>query len=174
MYVRESWTVKKAECWRIDAFELLCWRQLLRVPCTARRSNQLILKEINAEYSLEVLMLKLKLQYFCHLMWRTDSLEKILRLGEIEGGEGDNSRWDCWMASPAPWTWAWASSRSWWWTGNPGTAVHWVLKSLTQLNTWTELRICWVLGSKVAMYYKLSIYLLANVYIGMLLRFKQY
>ena len=121
MYVCESWTIKEAECWRIDAFELWCWRRLLRVPCTARRSNQLILKEINAEYSLEVLMLKLKLQYFGHLMWRTDSLEKTVMLGEIEGGEGDDSRWDGWMASPTPWTWVWASSGSWWWTENPGT-----------------------------------------------------
>jgi len=86
MYGCESWTVKKAECWRIDAFELWCWRRLLRVPCTARRSNQSILKEINPEYSLEGLMLKLKLQYFGHLMWRADSLEKTLMLGKIEGG----------------------------------------------------------------------------------------
>ena len=82
----ESWTIKKAEHWRIDAFELFCWRTLLRVPWTARRSNQSILKEINPEYSLEGLMLKLKLQYFDHLMRRTDSLEKTLMLGKIEGG----------------------------------------------------------------------------------------
>ena len=80
----ESWTIKKAECWRIDAFELWCWR-LLRVPCTARRSNQSILKEINPEYLLEGLMLKLKLQYFGYLMWRADSLEKTLILEKIEG-----------------------------------------------------------------------------------------
>ena len=86
MYGCESWTIKKAECQRIDAFELWCWRKLLRVPWTARRSSQSILKEINPEYSLEGLMLKLKLQYFGHLMGRTDSLEKILRLGKIEGG----------------------------------------------------------------------------------------
>ena len=82
----ESWTVKKAECRRIDAFELWCWRRLLRVPWTARRSNQSILKEISPEYSLEGLMLKLKLQYSDHLMRRTDSLEKTLMLGKIEGG----------------------------------------------------------------------------------------
>ena len=82
----ESWTVKKAEHQRIDAFELWCWRRLLRVPWTARRSNQSILKEISPEYSLEGLMLKLKLQYFGHLMWRTDSLEKTPMLGKIEGG----------------------------------------------------------------------------------------
>ena len=85
MYGCESWTIKKAEHWRIEAFEMWYWRRLLRVPWTARRSNQSILKEISPEYSLEGLMLKLKLQYFGHLMWRTDSLEKILMLGRIEG-----------------------------------------------------------------------------------------
>ena len=85
IYGCESWTIKKAERWRIDAFELWCWKSLLRVPWTARRSNQSILKEISPEYSLEGLMLKLKLQYFGHLMWRTDSLEKTLMLGKIEG-----------------------------------------------------------------------------------------
>ena len=85
MYGCESWTVKKAEHRRIDAFELWCWRSLLRVPWTARRSNQSIVKEINPEYSLEGLMLKLKLQYFCHLMQRIDSFEKTLMLGKIEG-----------------------------------------------------------------------------------------
>ena len=85
MYGCESWTIKKAECQRIDAFELWCWRRLLRVPWTARRLNQSILKEISPEYSLEVLMLKLKLQYFGHLMGRTDLSEKTLILGKIEG-----------------------------------------------------------------------------------------
>ena len=85
MYGYESWTIKKAECRRMDAFELWCWRRLLRVPWTARRSNQSILKEINPEYSLEGLMLKLKLQYLGHLMQRTDSLEKTLILGKLEG-----------------------------------------------------------------------------------------
>ena len=85
MYGCESWTIKKAECQRIDAFELWCWIRLLRVPWTARRSNQSILKEISSEYSLEGLMLRLKLQYFGHLMWKTDSLEKTLMLGKIEG-----------------------------------------------------------------------------------------
>ena len=84
VYRCESWIIKKAECWRIDAFELWCWRRLLRVPYTAR-SNQWILKEINPEYSIEGLMLKLKLQYFGHLMQRADSLEKSLMLGKIEG-----------------------------------------------------------------------------------------
>ena len=86
MYGCESWTMKKAERQRIDAFELWCWRRLLRVPWTARRSNQSILKEISPEYSWEGLMLKLKLQYFGHLMQKTDSLEKILMLGKIKGG----------------------------------------------------------------------------------------
>ena len=85
MYGCESWTIKKAECWGIDAFELWCWRRLLRVPWTARRSNQSILKEINSEYPLEGLMLRLKLQYFDYLLWRTDLLEKTLVLGKIEG-----------------------------------------------------------------------------------------
>ena len=85
MYRCESWTIKKAECQRTDAFELWCWRRLLRVPWTARRSNQPILKEISPEYFSEGLRLKLKLQYFGHLMGRTDSLEKTLRLGKVEG-----------------------------------------------------------------------------------------
>ena len=120
MYGYESWTIKKAESRRIDAFELWCWRRLLRVPWTTRRSNQSILKEISPEYSLEGLMLKLKLEYFGHLMWRTDSLEKTLLLGKIEGGgEGDDRGWD-WIASPTQWTWVWASSRRWWRTGKPG------------------------------------------------------
>ena len=87
VYGCESWTIKKAECRRIDAFELWCWRRPLRVPWTARRSNQFILKEISPEYSLEGLVLKLKLQYFGHLMQQTDSLEKTLMLGKIEGGK---------------------------------------------------------------------------------------
>ena len=95
-YGGESWTIKRAERQRIDAFELWCWRRLLRVPWTARRSNLSILKEISFEYSLEGLMLKLKLQYFGHLMLRTDSLEKTLMLGKVEGGtrrEGQRMRW---------------------------------------------------------------------------------
>ena len=87
IYGCESWTIKKAEHWRIDAFELWCWRRFLRVPWTARRSNQSILKEISPEFSVEGLTLKLKFQYFGHLMWRADSLEKILMLGKIEGGK---------------------------------------------------------------------------------------
>ena len=99
-YGCESWTVKKAECRRIEAFELWCWRRLLRVPWTARRSNQSILKKISPEYSLEGMILKLKLQYFGQLMRKTDSLEMTLMLGKIEGRrKGDNRGWDGWMAS---------------------------------------------------------------------------
>ena len=120
MYGCESWTIKKADRWRIDAFELWCWSRLLRVPWTARRSNQSILKEISPEYSLEGLMLKLKLQYFSHLMRSTDSFEKTLMLGKIEAGRvGDDRQWDGWMASLTGWTWVWVSSGSWWWTGKP-------------------------------------------------------
>ena len=118
MYGCESWTIKKAERWRIDAFELWCWRRPLRVPWAARRSNQSILKEISPEYSLEGLMLKQKLQYFSHLMQRTDSLERTLMLGKIE--EGDDRRWDGWMASLTQWTWVWVNFGSWWWTRKPG------------------------------------------------------
>ena len=99
-------------CRRIDTFELWCWRRLLRIPWMARRSNQSILKEINPEYLLEGLMLKLNLQYFGHLKWRTDSLEKILMLGKIEGGKRGNRGWDSWMASPTQWTWVWVNSGS--------------------------------------------------------------
>ena len=94
MYGCESWTVKKAEHWRIDAFELWCWRRLLRVPWTTRRSKQSIPRKINPKYSLEGLLLKLKLQYFGHLMWTTDSLEKILMLGRIEGRRGRGQQRD--------------------------------------------------------------------------------
>ena len=108
MYGCESWITEKAEHQRIDAFELWCWRRLLRVPWTARRSNQSILKEISPEYSLEELMLKLKLQYFGHLMRRTDSLEKTLMLGKIERRR--RRGWDGWMTSLTQCTWVWASS----------------------------------------------------------------
>ena len=118
MYGCESWTIKKAEHQRIDAFELWCWRRLLRVPWTARRSNQSILKEISPEYSLEGLMLKLKLQYFGHLMQR----KKRPWCWEImkAGGERDDKGWDGWMASAIQWTWVWACSGNCWWTGKPG------------------------------------------------------
>ena len=125
MYGRESWTIKKAECRKTDAFELWCWRRLLKVSWTARRSNQSILKEISPEYSLQGLMLKLKRQYFGNLMGRTDSLENTLILGMIEGRRRRSDRgWDGWITPPTWWTQVWASPGSWWWTGKPG-----VLKS---------------------------------------------
>ena len=141
-YGCESWTIKKAECQRIDAFELWCWRRLLRVPWTARRFNQSILKEISLGCSLEGLMLKLKLQYFGHLMWRTDSLEKTLIIGKVKVGEGDDRGWDGWLASPTQWTWVWVNSGSWWLTGRPGMLQSMGLQRVgqdwvTELN-WTE------------------------------------
>ena len=145
MYGCKSCTVKKAECWRIDAFELWCWRRLLRVPWTARRSNQSILKEISPGCFLEGLMLKLKLQYFGHLMRRGDfTLTHWKRLwcweGLEAGGEGDNRGWNGWMASLTRWKWVWVNSGSWWWTGRPGVraAVHGVAKSQTRLSNRTE------------------------------------
>ena len=121
MYGCESWTIKTAEHRRIDAFELWCWTRLLRVPWTARRSNQSILKEISPGCSLEGLMLKLKLQYFSHLMRRVDSLEKTLVLGRIEGGRRRGRQRMRWLdVSLTQWTWVWINSGSWWWTGKPG------------------------------------------------------
>ena len=122
MYGCESWTLKKAECWSIYAFELSCWRRFLRVPWTARRSNQSILKEISPEYSLGELMVKLKLQYFGHLMRRTGWFEKTLMLGKIEGGRRrgqQRMRWLEGITDPMG-TWVWVNSGSWWWTRRPG------------------------------------------------------
>ena len=111
-YVWICWTIKKTEHRRTDAFQLWCWRRLLRVPWTAQTSNESILKQINPEYSLKELMLKLKLQYFGHLMQRTDSLEKTLMLGNIEvRRRRDDRGWNGWMTSPTQWTWIWANSR---------------------------------------------------------------
>ena len=139
VYGCESWTVKKAERRRIDAFELRCWRRLLKVPWTAGRSSQSILKEISPGCSLEGLMLKLELQYSGHLMRRVDSLEKTLMLEGLEaGGEGDNRRWDGWVASPTRWTWVWVNSGHWWWTGRPG--VLWFMGLQRVRHDWaTEL-----------------------------------
>ena len=121
MYGCKSWTIKKAECWRIDGFELWCWRRLLRVPWTARRSNQSILNEVSSEYSLEGLILKLKLQYFGHLMWRTDSLEKTLMLGKIEGRRRRGQQRMKWLDGITDsMDRVWVNSRSWWWTVRPG------------------------------------------------------
>ena len=134
-----EWELAHKESWALQnwCFELRFWRRLLRVPWTARRSNQSILKEISPEYSLEELILKLKLQYFGLLMRRTDSLEKTLMLVKIEGRRMDDRGWDGLMASPTWWTCSNASSGSRWWTGKPG-----VLQSMgfqTQLSIWTEL-----------------------------------
>ena len=121
MYGCESWTVKKAECRRIDPFELWCWRWLFRVPRTERKSNQSILKEISPGCPLEGLMLKLKLQYFGHLMEELIHWKRFWGWeGLGAGGEGDDRGWDGWMASLIQWTWVWVNSGSWWWTGRPG------------------------------------------------------
>ena len=114
-----EWTIKKAEHRRIDAFELWCWRRLLRVPWTARRSNKSILKGISPGCTLEGLILKLKLQYFGHLMERADSFEKTLMLGGIAGRRRRGWWWDGWMASLTQCTWVWVGCKSWWWTGRP-------------------------------------------------------
>ena len=149
-YGCESWTIKKTERWRIDAFELWCWRRLLRVHWTARRSTQSILNEISPGCSLEGLMLKLKLQYFGHLMRRADSFEKTLMLGKIEGRRRrGRQRGDGWMASPTQWTWVWVDSGGWWWTGRPGMLQFMGSQRVghdwaTELN-WLLLQyLCWV------------------------------
>ena len=130
---------RKTKFQRIGPFELWCWRRLLRVPWKAKRSNQSILKEINPDYSLEGLMLKLKLQYFGHLMRTADSLEKTWCWERVKaGGEGDDREWDGWMASPTQWTWDWASSGSCWWTKKTGVLQSMGLQRVRQ-NWVTEL-----------------------------------
>ena len=138
IYGCESWSIKKAEGWRIDAFELWCWRRLLRVPWTARRSNQSILKKISPKCSLEGLTLKLKLQYFVHLMWGAGSLGKTLMLGKIESRRDDRGS-DGWMTSPTQWRWVSVASGSWWWTGRPGMLQSMGSQSRTRLSNWTEM-----------------------------------
>ena len=142
-YECESWTIRKAECRRIDAFELWCWRKLFRVPWTAKRSNQSILKEISPGCSLEGLMLKLKLQYFSHMMQRADSSKRPWCWERLRaGGEGDDRGWDGWMASLIQWTWVWVDSGCWWWTGRRGYCSSWGRKEsdATERLNWTELR----------------------------------
>ena len=150
MYGCESWTVKKAECQRIDAFELWCWRRLLRVPWTARRS-QSILKQISPGCSLEGLMLKLKLQYLatrCKVLTHLKSPWCWERLRA--GGEGDDRGWDGWIASLTWWTWVWVNSRGCWWTGRPG--VLWFMGSQRVRHDWaTELN--WTDGGNMFCFY---------------------
>ena len=148
-HVCESWTIKKAERQIIDAFELWCWRRLFRVSWMARRSTQSILMEISPECPLEGLMLKLKFQYFGHLMWRADSFEKTLMLGKIEGERKRGWQRMRWLNGITDsWTWVWVNSGSWWWTVRPG--VLWSMGSqrvghdwATELN-WTEASIAWM------------------------------
>ena len=151
MYGCESWTIKKAEHWRTDAFEPCCWRRLLRIPWTPRRSNQSILKEISPEYSLEGLMLKLKLQYTGHLLWRTDSLEKDSDAGkdwrQEEKGmtEDEMVGWHHQLNGHE----FWESSRSWWWTGNPA-----ILKSIGSQRVGHDMteQLNWTLASPIFLF----------------------
>ena len=165
VYGCESWTIKKAEHRKIEAFELWCWRRLLRVPWTARRSNQSILKEIDPGYSLEGLMLKLKLQYFGHLMQELTHWKRPWCWERLKTGEGDNRGSDGWMASPTQWTWVWGNSRSWWWTGRPGVlrfmglqrvGHDWAteLKCQQMFYTWVEILMRFCFSPKEPNYFQ--------------------
>ena len=171
MYGCESWTIKKAEPRTIDAFELWCWRRLLRDPWTARRSNQSTLKEISPVCPFLGLMLKLKLKYFGHPMRRADSFEKTCWERLREGGEGDDRGWDGWMASLTQWTWVWVNSGSWWWTERPGllqsTGSQRVRHDWATEVNWTHQ--CTLLSYELKK--KISLFLiLAQIYILELLR----
>ena len=138
-YRYESWTIKKAEHWRVDAFKPRYWRRFLRVPWTAKKSNQSILNEINPEYSLEglMLMLKLKLQYFGHLMWRANSLEKTLMLRKIESGRRGGRQRMRWLDGITDsMEGVSVNSWSWWWTGRPGVLQSLGLQGVGQLSDW--------------------------------------
>ena len=162
MYGCESWTIKKAEYWRIEAFELWCWRRLLRVPWTARRSNQFILKENSPEYSLEKLMLKLKLQYFGHLMRRTDSFEKTLMMERLKmGGEGEDRGWDGCMASLTKWAWVWVNSGGLLWTGRP--CVLQAMGSHIVRHDWLTEMNCTALKSKTKQQQKKNLIFLGRI-----------
>ena len=147
MYGCESWTIKKAEHRRIDAFELWCWRRFLRVPWTARKSNQPILKEVSPQCSLEGLMLRLKLQYFGHLMLKEiDSFEKTPMLGKIESRRRRERQRMRWLDGIIQWRWVWVNSRSWWWTGRPGVLWSMGLQKVGQ--DWaTELN--WIVNNRM-------------------------
>ena len=139
MYGWENWTVKKAVRWKLDAFKPWCWRRFLRVPWTARRYKQSIQKQISPGCLLEGLVLKLKLQYFGHLMQSVESLEKTMVLGRIEGRWKRGRKRTRWLDGITTWcTWVWVNSRSWWWTGRPG--VLWFMRSQRVGHDWaTEL-----------------------------------
>ena len=149
MYGCESWTIKKAEHWKIDAFELWCWRRLLRIPWTARRSNQSILKEISPgcdwkdwcwSWNSNTLATSCKELTHWKRLWCWEGLGA--------GEEGDDRRWDGWVASPTRWTWVWVNSRSWWWTGRLGMLQSMGLQSRTRLSDWTDWKNKWWLAKQ--------------------------